>query len=105
MGSPIGCCSSLHNQKRRTALLVWGLTVGLSGRALADGPGIGAVTYTSTEVSGTNPIKVLYSTCKDYPNVGDSSPRNNSHVLMHRGYLFTVAAIDSGAKGGRFVGS
>ena len=74
---------------------------GLSSQAGAvDGPGIGALTYQSSEVTGQAPIKVIYSTCKDYPSAGNSSPRNNSHVLMHRGWLISVMAIDSGKVGG-----
>ena len=68
--------------------------------ARADGPGIGALSYTSAEVTGQAPIKVVYPACKDYPTAGASSPRNNSYVLMHRGYLFSVVAIDSGKTGG-----
>ena len=84
----------------RVGLIAGGL-FGLSSQAGAvDGPGIGALTYQSSEVTGQAPIKVIYSTCKDYPSAGNSSPRNNSHVLMHRGWLISVMAIDSGKVGG-----
>jgi hypothetical protein len=64
------------------------------GAAIADGPGLGNLAYSAGEASGQAPIAVLSSTC-----AGGSS-RNNSHVLMHRGYLLVIAAIDSGKPGG-----
>src|SRR4051812_29439291 len=95
----------MHNARKHgiaaVSLIAGGIFASAS-TARADGPGIGALTYTSTEVSGTAPVKVVYPACKDYPTAGSSSPRNNSYVMMHRGYLFSVVAIDSGKVGGGF---
>ena len=79
---------------RTSCLTALALMLAAGASQAADGPGFGNLTYSASEATGTAPIRIMTSTC------GDGSSRNNSHVWMHRGYLYAVTGKDSGSSGG-----
>jgi len=79
--------------RSKLALIMGGLLAGLGSAQAADGPGAGTYTFTAADASSANEYKLIQSTC-------NGVNRNNSFVFMHRGYMLTVAARDSGKTGG-----
>jgi hypothetical protein len=77
---------------RRTpcCLLACSLLILGSLRLLADGPGIGNLTY------GTNE---LFSTIATF-TAANSAPRGHGFVAMHRGYLVVIFSNDGGGGAG-----
>src|SRR4051794_41881541 len=74
-------------------------TLVAGGAQAADGPGFGNRDWDAATYLNGKPLATLTSKCGNGVNA-TGALKNNSHVFMHRGYLFVSIGQDSGAAGG-----